>query len=143
MTATFREARDDMLDVMDVAWLPLGHPLVFAGLRSNNSTAQRGTKPTTAVPWARIAITHASGGQATLANHDSVRRYRRNGFITVQVFADFELVDDLAKTVADAYEGVTTGHGVEFRNVRVNDVGQDDLWYQVNVVIDFTYDEVK
>jgi hypothetical protein len=39
--------------------------------------------------------------------------------------------------------GVVRERCVELRNVRLNEVGSDGHWYQINVVADFEYDEVK
>ncbi len=54
-----------------------------------------------------------------------------------------ELAYSLAETVVSAFEGTTTERGVEFRNTRLNEIGPDGDWFQINVLADFTYDEVK
>jgi hypothetical protein len=87
------------------------------------------------------------GNQASLANDGGRRRWERTGLVTVQIFVPagegLSEAYSLAKTVADAYEGTTTASGVWFRNVRVNEVGADGAWFQVNALIEFIYDEIK
>ena len=49
----------------------------------------------------------------------------------------------LGKVVVDAYQGKSTPGGAWFRNVRLQEVGPDGNWSQVNVVAEFTYDEIQ
>lgn len=137
MTATTKQARDDILTVVKAAWDTTGYDMLYDGLAGS---PPKGDNPS---PWARTTVRHVTGNQATLANHDTVRRYRRTGFVTVQVFADLREQDDLCKTLLDAFEGVCTDHGVWFRNVRMIEVGSDGTLFQCNVIADFVYDEVK
>jgi len=55
----------------------------------------------------------------------------------------FALADQLSKIAADAYEGQASPGGVWFRDVRVNEVPGQAGWYQVNVLVEFSYDEQK
>jgi hypothetical protein len=107
-----------------------------------------GTIPTTMVPWARSTLIHVTGFQATLTDGSGRKRFRRTGFLTVQIFTPtgegLSSADILAKLISDAFEGQSSPLGVWFRDVKTNEVGSDDgNWYQTNVVIDFEYDEVK
>lgn len=98
-------------------------------------------------PWARVTIKWASGQGHTLAPVGS-RRFDRRGTVTVQVFTPVGkrgllLSDRLVKVAQDAFEANAPASGPWFRNVRSQDIGPDDAWYQVNVVAEFTFDEVK
>jgi hypothetical protein len=98
-------------------------------------------------PWARCTIRHSTGGQRTLGGPGG-RRFRQFGIVIVQVFAPWRagrgatLTHLLAQVAKDAYEGVST-RDVWFRNVRLSEVGHSGPWYQVNVVADFEWDEMK
>lgn len=140
MTLTFEQARDSMLEQVTTAWAATGNPLVYDDLA--------GSVPKTAVPWARVTVSHNTGGQATLANHSGQARWRREGVVTIQVFTPtgqgLTAADGLVQTVVNALEGVALDGGLWFRNVRVNEIGSDDsAWFQVNVIADFQYEEVK
>lgn len=140
---TLSQARDDMLSTLRTAWqadvsskdLPVDWPDVpFT--------------PPESGAWARVALRYTGGGQATLANHEGVRRYENLGTVIVQVFTPAGegqvLSDYLANVIKDAYRGVRTTNGVVFRNVRGPfEVGTEGSWYQVNVMADFEYDEVR
>lgn len=97
-------------------------------------------------PWARVTVRHVTGTQASLAAIGGSRRFQRTGIIMVQVFwplsqAELSNARSLAEVARSAYEGQETSSHVWFRNVRVNEVGPDGPWYQVNVLADFEYDE--
>lgn len=99
------------------------------------------------LPYVRVTIQHVAGSQPTVGSANGQRRFRHNGFVTVQIFTPFGTgglkSDRLVKVVKDAFEGQTTPSNVIFRDVSVNEVGQSGDWFQVNVVALFEYDEVK
>lgn len=134
------EARNKIIEVFQTAWSTTGYPVVsYDGTIGNIPDGPR--------PWARVTVRHTTGGQVSLANHSGKKRFRRNGFVTVQLFSrpgdGLSELDSLANLIVRAYEEYTgIGHGVWFRNVRVNEAGQDGDWVQFNVIADFTYDQV-
>lgn len=138
MTTTFENAVNEILDVFHTAWTP--RPAAYPNV---SFTPPAGSSD----PWARVSLAHVTGNQATLSNPTGQKRWRRNGILTVQVFTPLgEGLSEgysLAKVVADAYEGTATPSQVWFRNVRINEVGPDGEWFQTNVLVDFTYDEIK
>lgn len=98
--------------------------------------------------WARVTVRHNIGGAATLGGEVGNRRFRHEGIVTVQVFTEHgngQVDSDVLATVAmDAFEGEVTSPGrVIFRNVRINEVGLDGQWFQVNVLAEFEYDVIK
>jgi hypothetical protein len=99
--------------------------------------------------WARVSIKHIDGRQSAFGATAGVRRYTRVGFVTVQVFAPLSEGLGLSKgqimaiIAKDAFEGKATASGVWFRKVQIKEIGPDDSWYQINVVAEFTYDELK
>lgn len=98
--------------------------------------------------WLRVSLQHVSGNQASLAGVDGVRRWNRTGFITVQCFAPLasgsvKKATELACVVRDALQGKQTASCVWFRNPRINEVGEDKDWFNVNATIDFNYDELR
>lgn len=140
MSADFATATNEILDLFHAVWNPLGHVAIYENTG--------GAIPTgSSDPWARVSLRHATGNQASLRGDAGTTRWDRGGILTVQIFVPtgegLSEAYTLAKVVADAYEGTSTPSAVWFRNVRVNEVGPDGEWFQVNVLIDFTYDEIK
>lgn len=136
------QARDEILAVFRTAWLasdtskelPVKYPDV------------RFTPPKSGA-WAAITVQHMDGGQASLANHSGVRAYENIGTVTVQIFTESGngqvLSDELVQLVVDSYRGTRTSSGVIFHKVRPVEVGTSGTWYQVNVVANFEYTEVR
>lgn len=99
--------------------------------------------------WARWRIQHSTGAQGSLANVVGKRRFVRSGTVFIQIFtplnAGVELAYSLAEIVVGAYEGKRTASGAWFRNVRMNEVdGNGDVagMQQINVLVDFDYDQI-
>lgn len=96
--------------------------------------------------FVRINMTHAAGGQASLARDTGKIIYEREGIIQIQIFTPLGKglteADSLAKVAVDAFEGQNI-EDIWFRNVRINEIGPDGDRFQTNVLIDFTYDEIK
>ncbi len=97
--------------------------------------------------WARVVLRHNTSRQATLAGATGTRRFERRGTLIVQVFETpgkgLSGAVDLPKVVCDSYEGATTPGGVWFRDVTINEVGQDGDFFQTNIVVKFEYSEIR
>lgn len=134
---TFDEARDVMCATFLTAWEPLGYPAVWTDVAS--------TIPETEKVWARVVIRHANGGQGSLAGDTGVKRWERTGTLFVQVFApvgDGTLAGyDAAQAVVNAFQSARDC--VWYRNIRINEVGADGAFEQINVLVDFSYDDVR
>lgn len=139
MSLTYAEARDEILAVFKTAWDTTSYQAFYDDVRQ-----QRGD---TESPWASVHLRHASGGQATLSGETGSRTFARTGNITTQIFTPsgkgLQDAYALAKVVSDAFEGANTPGGAWFRNVRLNEVGRDGQFFQLNVIVDFSYDEIK
>lgn len=147
MTATFLEAVDDILTIFKTAWdAAATNPTL---VDYPNTVPANGVKlpPDDNRSWARVTIQHIGGRQSSLSGALGVQRYERTGILTVQIFVpageDLSEAHILAKVVIDAYEGVASPRQVWFRNARMNEIGPDGDFYQVNVLVDFTYTENK
>ena len=140
--STFVAARDEILTVFKTAWdaqaAPIP-PVVWGDVE--------GDPPRDATAWAWARVLHQTSDQATLGESGS-RRFRRLGLVIITIYtkAGDGLVfsDFYSKLVVDAFEGKTSASGsVWFRNVRLNEFGQDGDWHVSTVMADFEYDEVK
>ncbi len=139
MTATFDQANSDILTIFKTAWDATGHLALYENVKGARPTAQK--------PWARLTIRHGPPGPTSLSGGTGKHRFERNGLLTAQIFIpNGQGLSEgyvLCKIVADAFEGVATPLQVWFRNIRVNEVGPAGEWFQFNVLVDFTYDEIK
>lgn len=104
--------------------------------------------PAADLSWFRWTMQHADSGQASLSCEHGERRWRRNGLIIVQCFAPLDkggltAAQRMAESVRDAYQGTATPGGVWFRDATTQEIGTDNAWYNVNAIIQFTYDEVR
>lgn len=150
MTATEPQAIDEMMGILNTAWLAdantLALPLLWEDVHSKPPSGSDANGQ--ALPWGKGFIRHAAGGTVSLTGETGKRRYRRTGTIVVQIFSPAEegrarnrLIAPVAR---DAYEAAqTTVLGIEYRNAHIEDLGEDGTWYQSNVLVDFEYDEVK
>ena len=96
--------------------------------------------------WVRLSIQFNDGGQAAIGGESGNKLFRYYGFVFVQVFTRLNSAtddnDDLADDALKIFEGADIS-GIWFRNGRVNTIGEsNEKWYQQNVVIEFTYDDI-
>lgn len=138
---TADEARDEMLAVVRTAWLAALQPassLVFPDVPGSKPPDGR-------VPWARVTVRHATGRQSSFGNAQTRRKFTQTGTLWVQVFAPtgdgLVTAYALAQTVVNAYR--TAQGTVWYRNSRMQEVGSSGAFEQINVLTDFTYDDVR
>lgn len=105
----------------------------------------KGKTPDGPDAWARITVRHNGGGQITMAGAGK-NRYNRTGTLYVNLFAPpgdgLRALDPLTKIALDAFEGKTVS-GIWFRKCQVRELGIVQGWNQTNVLINFSYDEIK
>lgn len=146
MTADAIIVRDEsfaLIRAAVIAWDP-AVKMFWEGVPTTPANPPAGSNDT----WLRAALQHGPQGQASLAGVDGVRRWSRIGFISVQCFAPLasgsvQRATRLASVVRDALQGKQTASCVWFRNPRINEVGEDRDWFNVNATIDFDYDELR
>jgi len=134
----YAQANDDMLTMLKTVWDTTGHKMFYEGIRDQREADQS--------PWATVVVRHAMGRQDTLGGAGK-RQFLRTGIVLVTIntpsTSGLSGGYVLAKVVTDAYEGVASPNGVWFRNVRINELGREGTFNQINVVIDFEYYETK
>jgi len=138
MSLSLAEARDEIHALFETSWSGTGVPLHYWDVSVDTPSESNAA-------WATVRALWTLGRQR--GHSIGPKRYEREGIVTVQIFTPFgsglSQSDSLAKIAYDSFEGVDTPNGVWFRNVRVNTVGHSGEWFQVNVIADFIYEEVK
>lgn len=101
--------------------------------------------------WARFSTQNVFEEQATLSacvDEPFVRRYEGSGLIFVQLFLPKTVANalikgrTLAKVARNAYRGKKSDGGITFHNVRINNLPPEELFYRINVVAEYDYDEL-
>lgn len=135
MTATYAEATDAINTVFKTVWDPRAVVWDEVG----------GDVPATDVIWARTQLRHLSGSQATLADSTGQTRYDRAGVFTAQIFSPAgdgaAAAVAAAQEVVDAY--VQNSGTIWYRNVQLREVGKSGPFFQVNVLVNFEYQDIK
>lgn len=133
---TYIEARDEMFAVFQAVWSQLGYYAAYQDIPA--------TPPSDQI-WARVTLRHSTGGAASLTGALGKRRFTRNGTLYIQVFTPSGDGSTAGYTTSalltDAYEKAIGC--VRYRNVRINEVGTSGAFDQINVMADFTYDEIN
>lgn len=132
---TYDEARDRIFKVFLDVWgeKPVIWMDMYGRVNDENAT------------WARAILKHTGGGQASLSGVDGATMYDRTGIALFQVFtpAGRGLTEgyQFATTIANAFEDSKLD--VWFRNTRISEKGVNGSFYQIDVLTDFSYNEVR
>ncbi len=151
MTATFSEASDEINSQFWLAWKAGAAAIVgyLPEVRWQND--QETETPDGSKFWARVSQQIVLASQTTLANQVSgpdKKRYTASGLVFVQIFCPKSLTtsDQLGRQLAElaqnAYRGKSTSGCIWFRNVRINPLPPEALFYRFNVVAEFEYDDI-
>lgn len=98
-----------------------------------------------AVSWVRFNIEHNDGSQASIGS-PTANRFRHIGIIIIQIFSkEGNYAKNnrvLVNSALALYQGVTA-EGIQYYNVRANEIGNDgNGWFQTNVIVEFRYDDI-
>jgi len=136
---TPNQARIAMMAAFSAGWNESVYPVSY-----DNAAY---TPPTGVTSWAKFSIKFVGGGQISLGSTDN-RRFRRWGFLTIEVYTMANTAtsasDTLATTALNIFDGKDFS-GVRFREGRIETVGEDaeGKWYEQDAVLYFEFDENK
>ena len=133
---TTQEAIDAMCKVFLDVW-GTDNPIVWSDFNARPATQN--------TPWARVILRHVDGRQSSLAGGLGTQRYDSSGVLTAQIFTPVGRgqteCHSLATKVQNAFRDAKLD--VWFRNVRLNERGASGSFNQIDVRMDFIYDEVR
>lgn len=138
------QAADQMIGLVFGAWKAAypGAEMEFPNV-ANKTEGEAPSGPL----WSRVTIRHADAPDTSLTGALGGRKRHTNiGVLTVQVFGP---IGDGSTVAYDAAEVLTTALrrsndiAVWFRRVRINEVGPRGTHMQINVLADFSYDDVR
>ena len=137
------QARDEMLARVKELVDGMGTDIKPTMIWEDNAQ----TLPSGDTTWARASVRHFEEGQASLANHGGVRRWRAQGIVFVQIFTPagegLARADEISSTIVAGFRGWSSPGGAWFRRPRAEEIGVSGAWMQVNVAVDFEYDEIQ
>ena len=139
MSLTYEEAYDEMTAMMKASWDATGYQIFYETVRDEQDTSTD--------PFVYYSSKLGSAFQAAMGAAAGQRMFRRRGMIIIQLFCrsgkGLSESLQLAKVIADTYEGKSSPGGVWFKNVTPKDMGRDGIFQQTNIVVEFEYDEIK
>lgn len=97
--------------------------------------------PTKDTPWVRLSVVPGEQRQVSMG---SIRRFRRIGIVSVQIFTPAGSGDGLAKELADSVAAIFMGRtvdGVIFRGTGLDRVGVDGAWAVWNATTPYQADD--
>lgn len=152
--ATYVDAEDAIIEALKTKWAAdapafnggiVAPSLVFEFLEPDLKVHPRDSGKA----WARVAVRHADANKASLRNSEGLARYRRVGFVWVQIFVPatggkaWTVAAQLAGVAQKAYEGKRTAGGlVVFTKAQILDVARDGAWVRKDVRANFYWDEI-
>ena len=145
---TFAEARDEIYGLFQTALLASAWSsvrVIYPNVEADPLDSTPDITSQQPDPWIRASVTHYSGRQTTIGG--PLQRFERRGAFRAEIYVarsrGMSQADLIAKVVSDAFEGQNTSSGIWFRNVRMDEIGPDGIWFRVDVIADFRYDEIK
>lgn len=141
MSMTVAQARDAVIELIDVAW-KAGPPTDTVPMHYDNVVSDKPGGTTETDPFARTTVRILSSPQSTQGRI----RFLTSGTVTVQVFTavgdGHTLSDSLVQVALDTLRGhVGDVDGLWFFNAVANEIGVDGPWFQTNVEAFFRFQE--
>jgi hypothetical protein len=151
MTATLDTAVEQMQQLFKAAW-DAGTSAIAGYVPDVEWYGAEGAAPVNREKiWARFSSQNVFEQQATLstaAGTPGAKRYSSSGLVFIQLFIP-KTIDNgvilgrqLAQVAKNAFRGKTTSGKVEFHNVTIKDLTPEELFYRINVVADYDFDEL-
>lgn len=104
------------------------------------------TKPSTPEPWVRIAIIMNDSNQTSLGEIGN-RRYQKTGFTVIQIFTPIntgtDRNDEIAEDSLVLMDGIKIDPALWTYNGRIDTIGDNDDYYQQNVVVEFKFEDIR
>lgn len=140
--ANMTAAKNAILAIFNTAWNAQGGtvpPVIYDDIAQEH--------PVDGTAWCRCMVKHTQGYQPTVGGAPGARRFRRTGMVVCQIFTKTgdggTLNDQYVEVALAAFEGVVVPDGVFFYKVTPKEVGQNDNWFQTNVIAMFEWDQIR
>lgn len=151
MTVTYTEAIDDIDAIFWNQWKTLSAGVVGYVPNVQWHNVEQQAKIDGSKFWCRVSTQNVNEEQASLSTCVGApiqKRYTAYGLVFIQLFCpksnskSAELGRELAQIARNAFRGRSTPGRVWFRNARINELVEEDLFYRYNVVAEYEYDDL-
>lgn len=101
--------------------------------------------------WVRVSYQTVSSPQTSLSvcvGAIGKKSYTNTGLLTIQVFAPKSLAESndilkrLSMAIRNSFRSSGANGGIWFRNPRIIELSQEELFYRNNVIIEYRFDEL-
>ena len=96
--------------------------------------------------WARLNLKNTESRQSSLADYTSKAIFSRTAILTIQLFTPRKTgkteSDRVGQILLDMFER-KKADCIWFRDVRIREIGNDGSFFNINVIVDVLYDQVK
>lgn len=147
MIDTYLAARDELIAQLMTARTAWETFLAYAPTVIVQGIGEPWKQPTDKL-WMRFSQQTVIEPQATLAGNDLKRRYTTEGLVFIQIFSpknpttEYDKALNVAQLVKNAYRGKESENCIWFRNTRIQELPPEEAWNRINVVSEYTYDQI-
>ncbi|MCX8665981.1 hypothetical protein J3U11_11250 [Gilliamella sp. B2840] len=145
MTTNYIKAQDEMCSTFKSAWSNSVSILGYEPDIGWKNKAKK-TKTLTDKFFCLFSTQTTVEKQATLSGYNGIKRYRSQGIIIIQIFCPKNEINSdlkgkqLAILTRNAFR--KNGCNVWYRNARINELNQEELFYRFNIIVEYEYDEI-
>lgn len=146
MITSPEQARDDMFQMADNALTALSAILTYSPEIRWQGVEQDGQLDPNKL-WARVTKLETDEDQRYVSNSSNKRLFNHIGILSIELFGPktnltiYDSLDDCATSIRNAFRAKTSPLGVRYPKVKILEVPNDNLWYKINVIIEYDYDE--
>jgi hypothetical protein len=140
------EARDNMFQLVIDA-IPAINALLAYDVDVRWQNVHNSNKLPVDKLWLRVLKQELNEERKYVSTADNKNRvYTHNGILSVEIFGpiglqtSWDLMQSCGQLVRNKFR-VSSNSGIKFTNVRIVEVPNDNIWYKLNVIIDYEYDE--
>lgn len=145
MITSPEQARDDMFLMADTAITSLSTDLTFEP-EIRWQGVEIAEEPSS-ILWARVTKLETDEDQRYVSNSTNKRLFNHIGILSIELFGSktdltiYEKLHYSAIKVRNHFRAKVSPNGVRYSRTRIVEVPNDNLWYKLNVIIEYDYDE--
>lgn len=147
MITSSEDAKDSMFSIAQDAVESLFQVLSYVpeirwqGVENNNA-------PLIDKMWVRVAKFETDEDKKYVSNANGNKiLFNHIGILSIELFGpktditSYEYLDKCASIIKNSFRGKVSNIGIRFKKAKSIEVPNDNLWYKINVIIEYEYDE--
>jgi hypothetical protein len=140
------EARDNMFQMVNDI-LPTINALLTYNIDVRWQNVANSNKLPVDKLWLRVLKQELNEDRKYVSTADNTNRvYTHTGILSIEIFGpigsqtSWDLMQSCGQLLRNKFR-VPSSIGIKFNNVRIVEVPNDSIWYKLNVIINYEYDE--